>query len=281
MQVQGMLHTYEIKDPEQDLVRQTDDYRIYLCKQRGAKRDLLMQVPVDMAFNAALDRSAYILQQLAADAEDLEAEYARTHKGKLNYGLGFPEVVESFLLDADQGGRRVNVLAFRNVDDVSRMVPLDNIITKDQQRVDPGTSAWVMGKALKTILFAHSRGFSMNQLDTVSILIEPEVHYVVPFDWLKAEAHADGVPADTSREDIKQAARSVIALMGGDHMTRSFPKGVASDYGDYTEYLLFLAGGGQHDASRAHKAFYALCDTIWEPKFHPFTSYPLSTNNNQ
>jgi hypothetical protein len=275
MQVRGALHTYEIRDLEQDLVRETDGYRLYLCKQEGEKRDLLMQVAIDVANNAALDRSAFFLQQLAKDAEALEAEYAIDHKGRLNYGLGFPEVVESFLLDAEQGGRRVNILAFRNVDDASRMKPLDNILTKDRRRVDPGTSAWIMGKALKTILFAHSRDYSVGLLDTVSILIEPGEHYVVLFDWSEAQAHADGVPADTCREDIKQAARSVIALMGGDHMTRTFPDGVASAY---TDYLLLLAGGGQSSAKAAHKDFYALCDTIWERKFYPFTSHPLSTN---
>ncbi|MBI4257242.1 serine/threonine protein kinase [Candidatus Uhrbacteria bacterium] len=258
-----------------DLVGQTATYRLYLCTQVGTGRQCLLQVAKETTHNGDLDRTAYILRELRAKADELERQYESRRRfpdERLNYHFGFPEAVESFVVK-EQGGRRINVLVFPCVDNVIQLVPLYNIIYKDHKRVNTRTSAWIMGKILKILVFAHDQEFQVNNLEPSNILIEPDLHFVVVFDWSDARSSPHGMEADLTRADIMKAAHAVITLLGGDATMRSFPEDGVENASVYLDHLLQLAAGRQSSAAHAHKEFYQLLKNSLHWKgFHPFTT---------
>lgn len=264
-----------------DRVAETETYRLYLCEQGKTGRECLLQIALSVAGNAALDRMSYFLREFQVEAEELEKEYATVRtdpKAVLNYGLGFPEVLDDFVA-AEQGGRRVNILAFRCVDAVNALVPVQNIITKDSKRVDLRTSAWILGKLLKLLTFAHSQGVVVGRLDGTNVLIEPNKHYVLVFDWSGARIELGHVSTETARQEIMAVAQLVIALLGGDYQKRFVPEQSMDDgFALYTQHLFELAAGSCADAKSAHTAFYQLVGSqglAWKG-FHPFTSVNVS-----
>lgn len=256
-------------------VAETERYRLYLCRPSGTTVDHLLQVASTVEYNGALDRASYILEKLLCEAERVEEEYARVKPNPshfLNNQLSFPEIVDTFV-PADQGGRRVNILRFRGVDDVRRLVPLQNLVHRDRLRVDLRTSIWIMGKLLKVLTFVHNEGITVGDWSLGNILIEPDLHYVVIFNWADAQLKSDGVPRDTVREEIRSATRCAIEALGGT------PEGGIPDDGDtqhasYQKHLVELAVQGDSSALTAHQAFYALVDSLWPRGYHPFTAYP-------
>ncbi|MBI2463237.1 MAG: hypothetical protein HYV65_03335 [Candidatus Spechtbacteria bacterium] len=262
-------HVYQVGKK----VAEAGKYRLYLCTQEGVKREYILQIANETKDNGALQRAAYILKELQRRAEELEVEYARPDE-PLNYQLGFPELMDSFIC-TEQGGRQVNVFAFRNVENVGDMVPLINITAKDRLRVDLRTSAWIMGKLLKLLAFLHNEGISVNLLSGKNIVIEPKEHYVVIFEWSFAQIHTDTVPVEVRRQEISQAAQSVVVALGGDLKTGTIPNDGDEAFRRYTDYLWRLARGSESNAERAHLAFYELIDLLWERKYHPFTTESL------
>lgn len=259
------------------LVADNGRYRIYTCNRDDTVCQGLLQISTSVEHNGGLDREAYILGELKCKSDELEEAYAKVKTNPeswLNYDLGFPRVVDSFIC-AEQGGRRINILAFRNVEDVSRLVPLDNLTSKDRLRIDLRTSVWPMGKALKLLTFAHSEGITVGLMTGSNILIEPNEHYVVIFDWSLAKTAASSdVPKDDQRKDITEAARAVVTAIGGDMEEGIFPNEDDANR-TFTDYLLWLAKGNASSAETAHRRFYELADSIWPRKYHPFTTLPL------
>ena len=259
-------------------VAETGNYRLYLCTQGGGERQCLMQITTTVEHNGELQRAAYILKELQRRADELEEEYAHVKtdpKVILNYKLGFPELVDSFICE-EQGRRQINILAFRNVDDVSKVVPLINITERDRLRVDLRTSAWIMGKLLKLLAFAHSEGISIRLMTGGNILIEPDQHYVLIFDWSEARTYSERIPTAEQRQEISQAAQTVITVLGGSLETGVSPDDDEEAFVRYTEHLLRLARGSECNAQRAHEEFYKLIDLLWERKYYPFTAKPLN-----
>jgi hypothetical protein len=273
MIVQGPEHRYQVGN----LVANTRHYRLYLCRQDDTMRQCLLQIASDIGHNGALDRVAFFLHELKAEADRLEAEYAKIKTEPnhfLNYDLGFPELIDNFTCP-EQGNRRINILTFRGIDDINRLVPLSNIINKDHRRVDLRTSAWIMGKILKLLVFTHGANIAIGRLDTTNILIEPKEHYVVLFDWSEARTYPELIPAEIRKLEISQASKAVITILGGNSETRNFPDDVSEELKVYTNHLLALASGSQHNAEVAHTRFYQIIDTLWERGFYAFTSHPL------
>lgn len=257
------------------LVAEAKSYRMRLCKEVSTGRQCLLLVAQSAEDNGVLDRIAYFLRQFTTKAEELEEKYAKIKAESdppLNYNLGFPEVLDNFVV-SDQGSRRVIILAFRNVANVGSMVPVSNI-ARQHRRIDIKTSAWILGKSLKLLTFVHSLGTLVGRLDATNILIEPDKHYVVLFDWSDAKSHPNGVSAEAARQEISAVARVVIDLLGGDLASRLIPyKGNEDGYEPYTQHLFELAAGGSSSAQEAHKAFYALIrDHLNWQGFYPFTS---------
>ena len=260
-----------------DLVKNTDLFRVYICYQVETKRQCLLQITTAVEHNGALDRAAYMLKQLAIRAAEVEKAYAKVKsdpKALLNYQLGFPEVLDSFICQ-EQGGRRVTILAFGCAEKVSQLVPLTNITDKDRQRIDTRTSVWPMGKTLKLLSFLHNEGVSVNNMSGDNILIVPETHCVLIFDFSALQAYDSGfIPADRRRNDIAQAAKAVIVAMGGNPTKGNFPDSDEST-AKYEDILLRLAKGNFSNAQNAHTTFYEIVDAIWPKEYYPFTTKPL------
>jgi hypothetical protein len=183
------------------------------------------------------------------------------------------------LLGKDYDGkseRQINVLEFSGIDDVSRLVPLNNITEIDGKRLDCRTSAWIMGKALKTLTLARNGNMSVGVIDGTTILVAPDEHYVVIFDWTGAKMYPGAVPEEVQQREISLVAKAVIVALGGNPETGSLPSGDEA-MSLYMDYLLYLARGGESNTFRAHREFYKIVETIWEHEFYPFTTLPLET----
>ncbi|MBI2473263.1 hypothetical protein HYV70_01785 [Candidatus Uhrbacteria bacterium] len=257
-------------------VAKTPHYELFYCETENG-RQCLMQIAKAPEHNGVLDRFAYVLRELKHKADELEEEHEEKKKDPangipahvfLNYDLGFPQVVDSFI-SSEQGGCRINILAFREVERVSDMHPLAKYIRVANERCDLRTSIWIMGRTLKLIDLVHMMGFSLQEMKTGNILIQPEEHHVVLFNP-GIQMCPGEVPLEQRRKEIAQATTSVIQLLGGNILTREFPQDLKSEIGckEYTDHLLMLAAGGEYDAHAAYRRFYQLIDRFWERKFH-------------
>jgi hypothetical protein len=262
------------------LVGENEAYRLYVCIDSATGRECLLQVATDTTCNGQLSRNAYILKELERSSVKLEEEYAKVKKNPnsmLNYQLSFPELIDSFD-SPQQGDRRINVLAFRCVEKIGDIIPLINISERDGLRVDLRTSAWIMGKLLKTIAMAQNEGISMvSVLSDDNILIVPDQHYVIIFDWSKAKTYqtAEAYRLEERRIEISMAARAVIKVLGGNIESGYFPDDGEKAFEAYAKYLLRLETGVAGSAEKALRQFYDFIDRLWERKFHPFTTKPL------
>lgn len=253
-------------------VADTERYRLYLCSSNGSAGANLLQVASSIEHNGVLDRTVYMLSRLLQEAEDLEAAYAKIKhnpKHMLNYQCMFPEIVDTFVSE-DQGNRRVNILRFRGVEDVRSMAPLHNLVHKDQMAVDLKTSVWILGRLLKALVFLHDSKVAVSDLSLGNILIEPEKHSVVIFNWAEAQLMPNGVPSSIVREEIKTAACIAISVLGGS-LESGIPDDGSAEFEAYRNHIFQLAQVGDNNATTAHQEFYSLVDSLWPRGFHPFT----------
>jgi hypothetical protein len=258
-----------------------DTYRTYLCTEKSTGRCCLFLITTSVQQNGQLDRWAYALRELKRKSDEIEAEYAQVKADDsrpLNYDLQFPEVLDCFV-SAEQGGRRILIVAFRNVEKVTDLVPLSNLTSKNRLRVDLRTSVWIAGKLLKLLTFAHSEGIATGLMSSRNILIAPNIHYVVMFDWSQATvAEPNELTIESKREDIMGVSRSVLTALGSD-----LTQGAIPDTNDtelpYAEFLFWLARGNENNAEKAHRRLYEISDSIWQRQFYPFTTKPLLMQN--
>ena len=257
------------------LIGNPDEFRLYLCRSKE-ERNYILKVAATVEHNSFLDREAFILNEMRAEAARLEEEYARVKSNPdsmLNYQLCFPDLVETFLASG-QGNRRVNILGFSAVEDMGKLVPIRHLVSRDRVRVDRKTSAWMMGKLLKILVFAHSQDISLGEVTGFNILIERDEHYVVVFDLTSAEICVGGVPEDVAREEISRGAREIILALGGD--AKKLPEDNEQDPDNqYGKHLYALADGSESNAKKAHEKFYSLVRSMWPRAYWPYTAYDL------
>ncbi len=259
------------------LVAETQEYRLYICQKQGENNEKLFQIATDSNYNGSLDKFAYTLQRLTDKAEAIEEEYSHIKtdpKELLNYKLAFPQLCESSL-HKEQGNRRVNILEFNCVEKINQLIPLSTLISKDKLKVDARTSVWIMGKLLKTLVFAHGCNCLVNNINLGNILIEPKLHYVIIFNWSLSEWKTQKLSQTEIREEIKKAASSVIKILG-----RSIDQILneeSHELNAYYQHLNNLAKHGDSSAFSAHANFYKLVDSLWKRKYHQFTTLPLSS----
>lgn len=252
----------------------TDRFKLYECLLADG-RICILKIASSVEQNSLLDREAYILGIMREEAKSLEAEYALIKTGNevLNYQFFFPDLIESFVAK-DQNNRRINILSFFEIaESLGQLAPLSHLISRDHVRVDPRTSAWILGKLLKLLVFTHSQGISVGFFTGENILINRERHFVAVFDWTKAMVSESGVASELAREEISQAAREVIVILGGNANTGEllFDEQLTdSRYADFLKDLLFKR---QSSAEGAHRSFYELILALWPRKFYPFTTY--------
>lgn len=259
------------------LVANFATYRLYLCTQEKTNRQCLLQIAKTVEHNGPLYRAGFLLKQMKERADEVEKEYADVKadkRDKLNYDFGFPQLIDSFR-SSEQENRMVNILAFKCVDEVRKMVPLSGF-ARDNLRIDMRTSVWILGKLLKILTFTHGENLAVGQLTLDNILIEPDQHYVVILDWSKAITHTEEVLSEITRDEISKVAQIAIAVLGGDHVNGVIPNDDDKAHGRYSEHILRLARGCERNAQHAHRLFYELVDQLWERGFHDFTTFPLS-----
>ena len=259
------------------LIGETSNYRIRRCTLPDGRLGIF-KIAKTIENNPDLDREAFLLGEMERVAAEYEAAYAKTGPPEgslLNYELCFPKLVESFVVDDESGGgRRANVLIFVNsTDDISALVPAEQIISRDRVRVDPKTSVWIMGKLLKLLTFAHSMGIEIRSVTAENILIEREKHYVMIFDWTHAIQHDGGITETEARQEIADAAIVVLNLLEADFAEKLLLEDEQLTDDLYGDHLFELAGGSESDAKNAHEQFYALIDNLWPRGFHPYTSH--------
>tara|TARA_Y100000034_G_scaffold130179_1_gene187985 strand:+ start:2672 stop:3469 length:798 start_codon:yes stop_codon:yes gene_type:complete len=247
------------------VVAENDDYRVRSCTLDG--REFLLQVPTTLEKNSVVQANSGMLLRLKRQSDRLEKEF----KGNLNYDLGFPNLHETFYL---KKGRQVNVIDFRNIPAVGQMLPVVKL-WKDGLRIDISTSAWILGKLLKTIAFAHDQNIEVDRITGGNVLIEPDQHYVVVYDWSDSSLHDEKLSHNTQVGEIKKAAKCIIKALGGD-LDRAQDDALDEQY---TEQLKSFARGDVAKASKAHKAHYDLVDYLcdnpdshWERGFYKFTT---------
>ncbi len=276
------------------ILREQATQNVYECFLPDG-RMCFLKIVSDSDYNDLFDREAFVLRKLTADAVRLEEEYAGIKDDPneyLNYQFGFPRLEESFVCES-QEGRRVNIVStFEIADRLSDLAPLGRLLSKEGLRIDPRTSGWVLGKLLKGIVFAHSVGVSIKEVNGGNILINcpatvnqtllaegeksPERHLVAVFDWANAVIHRGGVvPELDARLDISRAAMSVITALGGDPNTGHLPEDDQLIDNRYQNFLWELANGGECDASVAHRKHYRLIWSLWGRGFWPTTLHKL------
>ncbi len=271
MLLDGTAGTYDVTA----MVASAPAYRLYMANDGDglAKRSYLLQVAATKADNGGLDRGAFLLDRFKESADAYDAEYAKTHERKrLHHDRLYPALVESFV-SHEQGGRRVNVLSLTDVDDILRVLPLANVVRKDRLRIDPETSAWIMGRLLKLLNFTHGEGVLNQALSARNVLLDPEQHYAVTLDWSAARIFPGVVPAEFAVTDIAGAASAAFEAIGGDVATETWPY---DGHEPYVSLLRQFMRGCESDASNAHDVFYELVRAEYGNQFHPFTTLPLA-----
>lgn len=265
MKIESDNDTYEIGK----LVAKNRHFRVRECVNSKG-RELLFQVAVEK-YDSKLSRNAWVLTRLKQQSDDIE----KTTDEFYNYDLGFPELVDEFVLKR-QGHRKVNVVGFREVPKLESVIPLIKF-WKNSTFVDLRTSAWIFGKLLKIISFAHSNRIEINKITGNNILIEPDKHYVIVFDWSDSVIHPGDISLATTRNEIREAAKACIRTIG--NLDKA-----AVDKKDqkYVQFLRSLSVDGASSAFHIHEVFYKLVDSLcedpdsmWKPGFHKFTTHTV------
>lgn len=256
------------------LVGETDYSRIYSCKIDSDHTSGLLVITTDAMHNGRLDKAAFVLGKLGEASPVYEAEYAKLGSGKLlGYDRLFPCLVDNFVA-SQQGGRRVNVLKFIDVESPSALAPLSNIRNRDHLMVALSSSAWIMGRLLKLLVFAHDLGISVRSMTANNIMIEPNQHFAIVFDWSNAIVHGGQVPTQESRIDLSLAAQAVFGAIDGDLRDGSCPQ-TDEKTKPYVRFLWELARGSHTEALLAHQSFYELVGEIFGFGFNPLKTLPL------
>ena len=263
---------YEVKE---ERLGSTDEFTLYECTLPD-KSPAILKIAKTLGNNGLLDREAYILGILKEGAEELEKDYFEVTEGKkspLNNHYFFPQLVESFIA-SDQDNRRVSILSLSHVSKkLAELMPL-SFISVNNNRVDPRTSAWILGKLLKLLVFTHGLGIELGQITADNILINQRKHYVCMFDWSKAVLCNGEISSEVAGREIAQITREVIKILGCSE-DGELPKDEQLVDDSYEKFLKNLTSGFESDSYTAHKKFYELIWSLWPHGFHPFTTHSI------
>ncbi len=260
------------------LLGETEKFKLYHCTF-GEGQEAIFKIAATIAHNGIIDREAYLLQFMYEEAIQWEEEYSKIKEGEqvLNYQFFFPRVIESFI-STQQKKRCVSILSFSEIaGSIGELVPIAHIAERDRARVDPRTSAWMLGKLLKLLVFTHGNNISMNLLTPGDdILIHREQHYVSVFEWSEALLESSPLaPAETAKE-ISQVAGEIIIALGGDPDTGEIPSDDQLADTQYADFLKTLLHKKESDAKKAHTEFYKLIWSLWPRGFYQYTTHTLS-----
>ena len=251
--------------------------KFYQCTA-GDNKACILKIARKAVFNGLLDREAFLLQTLEKEAFDLETAYQKKNDGerKLNYHFFFPKLIETFISE-EQGGSRISIVSFAHIaNDINELTPLNYLTEKEEIRVDPRTSAWILGKLLTMLAFAQDQGVSSGSLNGDNIFINRAQHYVTIFDWTAATLGSGKISKDLTAINISKLTKEVILVLGGDLAAKKLPADKQLEGNGYEKYLWELNSGLVRDVVEAHSSFYDIVLSTWPREFYEFKSYCLT-----
>lgn len=262
-----------------ELLGENENFRFYgVLSEKYPNQSMILKIVTDKAKNYVLEREAFLLTEMSAEAERIDGLYAKEYDGKkLNYQIGFPKLIDNFV-SSEQDDRRILTLQLTMNESLSEIVPINMIRDVDKARVDPKTSVWILGKMLKIIAFAHDQLYStVGNLDSENIFIVKDNHLVAIFDWSQAIIHTSSLSQKTAMDELRKAVKSVILLLGGDPETGTIPdhEQLEGEGVRYRELLKSLLTNDFASVYDAHHHFYEAVEEIWERRYHPFSTVPI------
>ena len=134
-----------------------------------------------------------------------------------------------------------------------------------------------MGRLLKLLAFTHGEAIAVRTLTGSNVLLVPDRHFALVFDWSSAMTYPEFIPRAVQTDEVAHAAKAVFAAIGGDPQTGHYPylRDGDDESRQYVDFLWRLASGRVSTAEKAHTQFYELVDALYGKKFHPFTTLPL------
>lgn len=236
-----------------DEIAKNDIYRLF----KGAydNTEVIIQEAID--YDKVM-RNGYILNKLKNYSDEIE----KHENGPFNYNFGFPNLIESI----NQNNNLYNIISFNGIRDISSVFPILRI-WKNSLCVDLRTSAWMLGKLLKMVSFAHDNDIIINKINGNNILIYPGYddnpnHYIIVFDW--SECIIGATPLGI-RNDIKLSAKLIAKAIGETNDVRPIEM-------PYVDIVKSLSDNGMSDAHKAYSMFYDVVDSIWEKELYQFTT---------
>ena len=262
--------TYHVDEKR---IGSTDVFTLYECiLPDGAKG--ILKIAVTPGDNGLLDHEAYLLQMMTEEAIIVEEEYKHATSGTkspLNNHFFFPQLVETFICP-EQENRRVTILSFSHIaENLPDLMPI-SFITRDNLRVDPKTSAWIIGKLLKFLVFVHGEGINLGSVvHAENILLNSKEHYVCIFDWTEAQLNNNEVSEESAGKDIAAITKEILTILGASE-DGVLPVDDQLADNQYQDFLGKLLSGDLTKAFNIHNDFYNLIWSIWPRGFHPYTT---------
>ena len=251
-------------------------FKFYKCATESDTACVL-KIARKTAFNGLLDREAFLLETLEQEALELEIEYGKIKTDKkLNYHFFFPRFLESFISE-EQGGSRISVLSFSHVaKDLSDLTPLSYLSEREYVRIDPRSSAWILGKLLTMLAFLNNQSVFASDLSGDNIFINRHEHYVMLFDWTQATLGSGEISKDLIALNISRITKEVIKALDGDLISKKLPEDNDLIENNYEKYLFELSSGMIKDVVKAHQAFYDIVLSAWPKEFYSFKTHSLT-----
>jgi hypothetical protein len=253
-----------------------DRFNLYHCDFTDAVQTWrgVAKVARDASSNPLLENELTVLQSLQhSDRADRLAPF-------------LPGAFSSLLLSGEPTARRANVFRFDPAIQSPRsLYSLVDVRHTYPPGIDARDAAWMFRRLLTVLGFAHEAGFVHNAVLPQHVLIEPQQHGVVLFDWTSASAigaaHAETPdwsrawttqPAGDPRNDIAMAARCMIFLIGGDVLKLRLLPGMESGV---VRFVQRCAAGEFKSALKALDEFDQLITDLWgNRQFRVFTMPP-------
>lgn len=279
----------------------SDRYTLYVCLLPSKNFGLMKITPKadrhGKAYNSAeianinrvLADEANLLRTLRQASIDLDTQQRRLEQEPYFHHAFFPQLVDAFM---SGDGRQIEILSYSDsIEKLTQLIAVSRIMKdgKNDLRIDVRSLVWILGKLLKVIHFAHTKGVTNGMVNASNVMIDPKQHYLVLLDWTKAKRIAyESVTSSDAQADLRRAAAMAITLVGGNpekEVSLPYDRDVLSpaQLVRFEVFLKDLLMGDFPDAVTAHKKLYDMSDECWPPQltsdgelkrvFYPFKTY--------
>lgn len=272
---------------------QSNTFRLYICEIEDGRFGVLKvsanvsrdgeSLPIaKIQQNTKLVRKeAQLLTRMRQESIVFDEWLVSVGKESAYHHSFFPAVVDSF---ETGDGRYAIVLGYPEaIKTLAELSAVTQLMGKPgaRKRIDL-KSAWIFGKLLKVLNYAHKLGILNNSLFASNVLISQAEHAVILFDWRNATQEEELTVAQQRRE-IQQAASIFVEFAGGkwDGEVLTLPHDTelmtVEEHEQFVAFFVRIFKGVEcGTAYDEHTNWYALLDSVWARGFHDFTLYPLS-----